>query len=98
MSIVRENITADGSTDWATWPFGSREVLLAVTGDFGGGTVTMEIRTVDSQGDPVDSASEVTDASFAANGQVLVRLGEFVQYRFTTSGSTTPDVWAMVGD
>ena len=79
------NLTANGSSAGTIWAGGKGN--WAAYGDFGGGTLTMEISW--DNGTTWQSAG--TDGAFTANSQVVFELGA-CQLRGTLAGATSPDV------
>ena len=84
-----ENQTADGdSAEFVETAGGWRQV--EVTGDFGGGTVTFQVRHTSADFSPLE------DGVLSAPTSKKVYMKPGTRLKLTVAGSTTPDISAYL--
>ena len=86
------NLTADGTTDWVTVT--ARECVMAsASGTFGGGTLIVQVENADTGGTAIQVVfPSGVDGTSAYAIQIMNPSGVARRFRFSLSGSTTPDI------
>lgn len=86
-------ITGNGASEWVV--ITSESVHVALSGDFGGGTVTVEQEVNGVVSDLLDSQVAITST---ANDDYRLNLGIGDKIRLNMAGSATPSVnWSIGG-
>ena len=110
MQLLRENLTADGSTTGITWTNPNNGVVPTGTlyifgSSFGGGTVTGEVSPdggttwIPLKDDTGTAISTTTNAHFnfsLASGSNNPIAGEQIRVRATLAGATSPSLTIVI--
>lgn len=88
-------LTANGSTDWLTPKAGSNGIHIGVSGNFGGGAVTIDQKRNGTDAPLLDGATAI---SITADDDSLYNLVIGDVFRLTLTGATAPAVaWSING-
>ena len=86
---VFDQLTANGQTSDVQVPAGIH--TFSVAGDFGGGTVVLQLK------DPLGNWIDVADTSFTNDGQINIHLGGARPGRLKLTGASSPSINGYVG-